>query len=253
MSLKRINSGRGHRYELDGRSIPGVTTILRNGYPKPALVGAAARESGNYVVNYWDDLQEMKPAQRLEAVRTAHQKAWYGAAVRGTEVHDLAARWLSGDEVQVPEPLVGHVDSYIRFANEWQPKELLVEAPIGNRTHGYAGTLDLVATLADGQNWLLDYKTSKSEPYPEVALQLAGYRHAEFYAGPDGIELPLPRIDMCGVVWVRADGYELVPVNADLHAFYTLVYACLKVAQFMELPRDYWIRPPISPPVQEAV
>ena len=38
-------------------------------------------------------------------------------------------------------------------------------------THGYAGTLDLIATLRDGRKrWLLDLKTSKGV-YGDMALQ----------------------------------------------------------------------------------
>jgi hypothetical protein len=52
-ATRRVNRGRGHSYLLDGAPVPGVTTILGQGMPKPALIdrrvvidleaGAAAR------------------------------------------------------------------------------------------------------------------------------------------------------------------------------------------------------------------
>src|SRR5262249_39320938 len=140
----------------------------------------AARECGNYVVNYWDELEDMQPAQRGDAVRQSYAKLWYGHAIRGTAIHEYAQQLLAGQEIQVPEDHDGHVNSYLQFVEEWQPRELLVETPIFSREFQYAGTVDLVADLADNRRWLLDMKTSKSEPYPEVALQLAAYRYADF-------------------------------------------------------------------------
>ena len=48
-----------------------------------------------------------------------------------------------------------------------------------SRTFGFAGTLDAICTIA-GRRGLLDIKTGRSGVYPEVALQLAAYAHADF-------------------------------------------------------------------------
>ena len=55
------------------------------------------------------------------------------------------------------------------------------------------------------QRWLLDLKTSRSGVYGETALQLAGYRFAEVYVDSGGVEQPMPEVDRCAVVWVRAE------------------------------------------------
>lgn len=114
------------------------------------------------------------------------------------------------------------------------------------------GTLDLVAELADGSLWLLDWKTGASGIFPESALQLAAYQRAEHYIGPDGEEKPMPQVDRCGCVWLRADGYDLVPVDTDDNTFRTFLYA-QQVARFAKAPRETYVHEALTPPVQEAV
>lgn len=247
---RRINRGSGHGYELDGKAVIAVTKALREGYPKPALVDAAAKVGGKYVVDHWDELLQMEPSGRGETVHKAYAKAWYGAAVRGTTVHEFAQRLQAGERVEVPDEYVGHVDAYLKFVDDWQPRELLVEAPVFSRAFQYAGTTDLVADLADGARWLLDFKTSKGEPWPETALQLAAYRYSDFYlVNGDTTEHPMPKVDRCGVVWLRADGYDLIPMRADHDAFATFGHV-QAVAAFRDTPRDHWVGEILQPPMQ---
>jgi hypothetical protein len=225
-----------HWYEdANGRRIPGVTSIINDGVPKPALVRWASRTTAEYAVNRWADLDRMAIADRLTELKGAAFADRDAAARRGTEVHDLGERLAHGQEVDVPDELAGHVEAYVRFLDEWEPLVVLAEATVVNYTIGYAGTLDLIADMA-GQRWLLDLKTTRSGVFGETALQLAAYRYAEVYVedGVDGtvdppvegpLEFPMPQVDRCGVVWVRADGYDVVPVVADPWVFTEFRYA----------------------------
>jgi hypothetical protein len=249
---RRVDRGRGHVYFLDGEPADGVTWILDQGVPKPALVGWAANVVADYVKEYWEELAEMKRSERDNVLRRVRFQSKDAAARRGTEVHDYAQRLAAGEEVQVPEPLLGHVDSYLAFTREWQVDELQVEAWVGNRTYRYMGTLDLIAGLADGLVWLLDFKTNAKGPYPESALQLAAYRHAEFIIGADRTtEKPMPKVDRCGVVWLRADGYDLVPVEAGADTFRTFLYA-QQVAHFTDAPAEAVLGQALTPPERTA-
>ena len=42
-NTRRINHGRGHYYEVDGHRVDGVTTVIGDGIPKPALIDWASR------------------------------------------------------------------------------------------------------------------------------------------------------------------------------------------------------------------
>ena len=246
--IKRRNYGRGHGYTLNGEKVPGVTTIIGAGLPKPALMGWAAKTIAEYVADRLDqadghvladqlidDLAELartkgKPwpdklsrTKVAELLKGVHYEDRDQAANRGTAVHNLAEKLAHGEEVEVPEELTGHVDSYLQFLDDWQPTDALLEFVVGNTPHRYSGTGDMIATLIDGRRWLLDIKTSRSGPFGEVALQLAGYRYAE-HALIDGETVPMPQVERCGVIWVRADGYDLIPFEAGPAEFRQFLY-----------------------------
>lgn len=235
MTAQRINSGRGHWYKLDGKKADGVTSVLSDGVPKPALVGWAAREVATFAATHLPMLEELDEAARVDLLKGAPYRERDKAARRGTEVHKLAEQLLEGDNVEVPEELVGHVDSYLKFLDEWQVTAEHVELVVGNRTRRYMGSLDMIGTLRDGKRWLLDIKTTRSGIFNETALQLAAYRFAEFYLDADNNEQPMPAVEDVGAIWVRADGYDLIPVVADETTFRTFLYA-QQVAHFTKGP-----------------
>jgi hypothetical protein len=257
MSLTRRNHGSGHSYELDGRWIPGVTTLISAGFPKGALVPWASKACANEVLDFWDELATLTASERFERVRSAPNRDRDAAARRGTEVHRLAERLHAEEAVDVPEELVGHVDSYLQFLADWDVRPILVETSIGRRNGiRYAGTLDLVADLADRRRWLLDLKTTRSGVFDENALQLAAYRFADFYADEDR-ELPMPAVEQCGVVWLRADGYDLYPVEAG-EAEFLLFQMVARIARIADrrlgekLGRRELIGAPLSIPTKEV-
>lgn len=243
---RRVDRGRGHHYFLDDTPTVGVTWAIDKGVPKPALVGWAANTTAAAAVDRWDELAELKPSQRLEILKRARWAEKDAAARRGTEVHELAQAYLAGDEITPPEELEGHVDAYVKFERDWQPHELLVEAVVGNRLYGYMGTLDCVAGLVDGRVWLLDWKTGGKGIYPEYALQLAAYRRAEFYLDALGFEHPMPKVDAAGCVWIRADGYDLVPVDTGYDVFEVFLHA-MQVARFVDSPLETVVGESLTP------
>ena len=202
-----------HYYEdANGKRIPGVTTILNEGLPKPALINWAANATAEAAINRWDELSDMGPADRLKILKAARYEDRDAAAKRGTEVHALAEKLMLGEEIVVPDELRGHVEAYVRFLDDWGPNPVLTEVTVINYTHGYAGTLDMIFDRGDG-NILADIKTTRSGIYGETALQLAAYRYAEIYIGADGQEHDLPDIYDTWAIWVRGDGYSVIPVN----------------------------------------
>ena len=243
---RRVNHADGHIYFLDGSKTDGVTGILKAGVPMN-LEDWAARETAGYAIDFWEELAELKPSERYETLKRARFETRDSAAVRGTEIHKLVWRLARGERPEVRAELEPYVDAYLRFADEdWEVEELLVEAVVGHRAARYMGTLDVIAKLADGRRWILDFKTGRAI-YPESALQLAAYRYAEWYIGPDGDELELPAVDAAGVVHLRDDGYSLFEVAADEDAFKLFRHA-RKVAYFSGAERADYIGEPLTPP-----
>ena len=208
-----------HYYEdATGKRIPGVTTILNEGLPKPGLINWAGNATAEAAVNRWDELADMGPADRLKVLKAARYEDRDAAAKRGTEVHALAEELILGREVTVPDELRGHVESYVRFLDEWNPSPVLTEVAVVNYSHGYAGTLDMVCDCG-GRRVLADIKTTRSGIYGETALQLAAYRYAEVYVRPEGGEDDMPDVDETWAIWVRGDGYTVIPVNTSPAVF----------------------------------
>lgn len=220
--IRRINSGRGHRYTIDGKPAAGVTTLIKKGLPNPALMYWSARCVAEYVADNLDQVTAMAGMGRNSIVAALKEVPWTKreqAAVRGTEVHSLAERLVHGGEVDVPEHLAGHVESYVKFLDEWKPEPVLVETVVASRKWLYAGTLDLVCRLPDGRTALMDIKTAASGIWPETAYQLSAYRFAEVYVDADGNEQPMPTVDAGYAIWVRADGYDVYPVECGERVF----------------------------------
>jgi hypothetical protein len=242
----RKNHGRGHTYYINGTKVDGVTTIIGNGLPKPALVNWAARCAADEAVDNWDQLATLPPSQRRERLIAAPNANRDTAAVRGTRVHALADQLARGQQVHVPDELAGHVEACVRFLDDWDVDAIHTEASVFSPQWGYAGTLDLIADLG-GQRWLLDWKTNRSGPFGDVAFQLAAYRYAE-YRELDGVLIPMPHVDHCGVVWLRADGYDLYPYETGDDVFRQFLYI-QQTARAAAASRDYK-GDPITPPVR---
>jgi hypothetical protein len=260
-----VQRGRGHSYLLDGAKVDGVTKILDAGVPKPQLIDWAATQSAKYAIDHWDELLELTPSERLEAIRGARWSTLRQAGERGREVHELVHRYVIGETVSPPDDLAGHFDAGCRFIDEWAVQELAVEvavfhraAPEEGRPHPYGGRFDLLARLLDERLWLLDFKTSLKGVFKEYALQLAAYRYADFYVLDGDLdehggarEHPMPAVDRTGVVWLSADGsYDLVPLEADYAALEAFT-AAQQLAAFAGSARDDWIGDALRPPELE--
>lgn len=248
--IRRRNYGRGHGYTIDGETAMGVTTALSLGLPKGALPHAATKTLARILrampAEQREAIFRMPEDAAINAMRDLPFAEWRAKATRGIEVHSIAEQLIRGEPVAVPDRLASYVDSAVRFMNERKPVPVLVEFTVGSRQWMYAGTGDLVADMPDGRRLLLDYKTSESGIWPETALQLSAYRYADAVVMPDGTEMPMSevKIDGCAAVWVRPDGYDVIPVVADeqqykafLHILYTA--RVTKVMSEWVLPAEY--------------
>lgn len=243
-ATRRVNRGGGHSYFLDGEPVDGVTRIVREGIPKKNLVGWAARTVAGYAVDHWADLAEQSTSARLRELERAAWGERDRAAVRGTTVHGYAAALAAGETVDVPDELAGHVDAYLAFADAYRLDEIIVEATVIYRgptpATSYMGTLDVIGTLDGGDAWLIDWKTGASGIWPETALQLSAYANAQHYIDADGNETPMPKIERAAAVWLRADGYDVIPCEIGPATFRTFQYA-QQIAHFAESDRSAFV------------
>ena len=254
MTLK-FNEG-NHSYYLDGKRVQGVTTILNAGIPKPALVNWAARTVAEYVADNIHQLEQwsgMGHDALVAALSQAHRTKRDTAAVRGTDVHNLAELIVHGEATEVPDHLTAHVEGYVDWLDRFDVQPLLTEVPLASREHMYCGKPDFigkVGALGD-DTWLLDWKTSKGV-YGETALQTAAYAKAEFYVdmGDWDNEKPLPHIDRIGVVHVTEAGTYLHDLGTPQAAFPHFLAA--KQISDGKKWRDNIVGEPVPHPQEEA-
>ncbi|MGH3500736.1 MAG: hypothetical protein ACRDQA_07540 [Nocardioidaceae bacterium] len=213
---------KSHRYKLDGTWCPGVTTLIKQGLPNSSLMYWSARTVAEYVTDHADDVDALRRMGRAPMVNALKEVPWEKrdvAGVQGTDVHDLAECLVHGEQVDVPDHLAGYVDACVDFLDTWKPTPLVVERPLAHRGHWWAGKPDLFAALPDGRTILYDYKTG-SGIYESYAYQMVAYSRAEFYVDEHDVEQPIPHVDLCAAVHLKADGYDVVPVLGDYDEIY---------------------------------
>jgi hypothetical protein len=168
--------------------------------PKPALLNWAGEATAEYAVDNWDTAGPLSYSERLKKIKGGRYEKRDAAANKGTAVHAMAERLIAGEKVTVPDELTGYVQACVRFLDDFEVRAVHVEAVVYSETHRHVGTVDLIADVrlpdmpeyehigrdSDGYSrGLLDWKTSRSGIFGDVALQLVAYRHSEFLIDPD--------------------------------------------------------------------
>jgi hypothetical protein len=107
--VRRVETARGHYYvDASRRRVPGVTSIT-GALPKDALITWAANVTAAYAIDHWDALAALSLSERLRRLQGARYEDRDKAAHRGTEVHLLGQRLVTGEEVEVPDELACRV------------------------------------------------------------------------------------------------------------------------------------------------
>jgi hypothetical protein len=232
-----------YRDKVTGDKYRRVTTILSQGSTKGDVLALWA---ANLVAETaFTNLPRMVAASRIpeqrqdmyDWLRRAPTRKKDERADIGSAVHRIIEAHVLGEPI--PEDLVNddemapYLRNFLRFVEEWQVTFEASEMVVGNRTAGYAGTLDyllrspLIADRLDidpATALMGDTKTGGELDvkgvYPEAALQMSAYRKAEVAWLRDGTNVPMPATHSTGVVLhLRPEGYRLIPVVCDDRVF----------------------------------
>ncbi len=220
--MAQITTRDGRYYTWNGEKYPSVTTILSKGIPKPGLI----KWAGNFVAEgavrdfeHWGGMDDEEAIQYLSGLPDRRRNS---SANLGSSIHAAVDAVANNRELKPISPQAqGYVNGFMQFVQERRPKFLLTEVAVFNRTHRYAGTLDIVARIGR-TNWVIDTKTG-ARVYPEVALQLSAYANAEFAGREGGIETELPVIGKGAVLHLTPGGYEFIPTRIDGEVFDTFL------------------------------
>lgn len=170
-----------HRYYVNGKSAPGVTTIIGMKDKSQALIPWAINCYTDFLAPHIGDT--LTEDLVLEGARqhTIYKKE---AADFGTKIHDwcekyIKAKILGSGLPEMPEDKAVQigVNAFLEWENEHKIKFISSERPVYSKKYHYVGTLDIEAKI-DGHLCLVDLKSSNAL-YNSVNLQTAAYRAAD--------------------------------------------------------------------------
>lgn len=249
---------RGHRYLLDGELVQSVTQVTGS-LDKPGMLVSAVDHTAMWAALNRESYDLLGEREWIAAAKRARNEPWNKARDDGTKMHRLAESLVYGtpmpDELDgepVSDDVAALAEQVARFYDAWEVQPVVHETLIYHERNKYAGRFDLVADLRDGQRWLLDYKSGKGV-YPEHALQATAYRYATHYVDRYDVDQPMSElgIEETGVVHVRPDNWELVPVRSDpvMAGYFNHLQ---HVAYWAKWKREDTVRDPLPKPERIA-
>jgi len=257
--INAVDTSDGRFYERNGRRYLSVTNVLDHAMSKPALIPWAVKltaEEADRTLAYaleHGKLPALPPgttkAEKASKSGTAkdwpsdwkreHKRVKETSGTRGNLFHSWAEAYLLGGHPDPPElppevqpyhgtNLVAECAGFIRAVEKYGIEAWGAEATVYSDHYNYAGTGDLWAyvrnppsywpKLPDDGLFMFDVKTSKSA-WPETALQLAAYRHADYIGLPDGNDQTIPDTVGGGVLHVDGANTHLIPYRCGLAEF----------------------------------
>ncbi len=276
----------GQKPQDDDARMWSVTTII-GALDKPALLywaaeqtAKAAAASARTLAARIDEEGEEAVVKWLRDARFRRPKGERSAAELGTAVHEACETYaLTGERPDMDDDVVPFFEQFDRWCQRFQPTYQAAEMTVYSPQYGYAGTCDAFLNI-DGVRFIADYKTSKKSydakgnptgPYPEVALQLAAYRHAEMAAvwrprrmeqfrrryyllgeAEKAIAVPVPEVDTGLVIHITPEHCDAYPVECGPDIFEAFLFV-LEAARWQFQTSKSVIGMPLSPPAREAV
>lgn len=262
-----------------------VTTLI-GALDKPALIYWAAKEVAKAAVHdqdAWKALADRDPEDAIQWLKKAPYRKGPGersATQLGEVVHSACEEYaLTGVRPEVDEEVAPFLHQFEEWCQRAQPEYQAAELTVYHPRYGYAGTADAFLTVG-GFRAIVDYKTSRDStdsrgkpktPYPETALQLAAYRHAEFAAAfrarrwekfrrryyllsPQERELavPVPQVDGGLCLLITPDWCEAFPIRCDEQVFTSFLYVVEAARWQFQLAKQAIAADPLDLPATDG-
>lgn len=214
------------KYLIDGEPCVSVTEIL--GLLDDGKSGGMAYAAGRIWLKGlctlvgkvrvdWDDVRAVEA--ELKSRKLLHTDVWGEKASTGTDIHTILEELCEGKVpslADLPPEQRKKAQSLCAFWADHDPDVQHSEILLGSRRNRYSGRCDLIYGRS-GKTIALDAKTSAAVR-PSYALQLRGYADA-YEEGGYGV------VDEMEVLWLRDDGYTVVPCRASSQQWQAIVNA----------------------------
>lgn len=220
----RFNKG-NHTYYDGKRWLPSVSGISGKIEDKGGLLGWYADETAKCAINQAAELSRLRRLEdddaAFEWLRKAPDRVKEGKGTKGSDLHDVADRMLSGREV--PEYLhpdiLAMAEHVLSFMRDYRVEVIDSETRLAHRTMGYCGTTDQIGVVPQygGEPLIIDWKTSESMyrspkySHGKNAMQLTAYSRAEYMFWDDKTEADMVPVsqDVGLIVMIRPEGYKV--------------------------------------------
>lgn len=201
-------NGRQYVWPPTGETFDSVTTIL-NSLPKHALKNWAAKMVATFAVDNIGMLEMMDRDAAIDWLKREPLRSTQRAATLGSAIHAA----IEHQPHTIPDDVAPYLDQWHQFNAAHNPEYVASELTVYNRNVGYAGTADaIIISPKTGCRYVVDWKTGKNV-YPEAALQLAAYAHAQWWDLGDQQEtIPQP-ISRGLIVHLQPDHYSVHQVT----------------------------------------
>lgn len=234
--VRTIQRG-GSRFYVNPQTdvkVPGVTSVIQM-LPKPFLAFWNAKMVAELAVDSLPFVEQMATRDRQGAIdylKGAARRYTKARADVGSDAHDLFERLMRGEAVQRVHPdLEPYRRNFVDFQEKVNPELIRAEDIAWSDAHNYAGSFDGILRVwldEDGNivpdrsgephELIVDWKTSK-DTYPDVALQMAAYAHADVIIDADGKRSPMPDFDGAAVLHITPEQWAFKPVNISAEVF----------------------------------
>lgn len=229
MAIRTVHKTGGRFYfneDFPDIKYPGVTSVVGM-VPKPFLAYWQAKEAAELAVDSIDFIKDMAARDRqgaVDYVKGAANRYTKRRSQVGSDAHDLFERMIRGQRVgRVHPDMVPYQRNFAEFLDGVQPELVRAEDVAWSDEHQYAGSFDGILRLRLDEHGkpakhgepslvMADWKTSKAT-YPDVALQMSAYAHAEHIISPDGTRTDMPDFDGAVVLHITPDQAAFKPVR----------------------------------------
>jgi len=189
-----------HTYTVDGKEVPGTTTITGMIDKSDPLMWWVAGQAKDHIEENMEPgkkYDEVEIKDLAEGAKYAFRKSGSDATTIGTIVHKFCEDWIKAEIHQgkygpekpsLPEnkKAVQSDKQFLKWTRENDVDFEATEQIIYHPRFQYAGTYDAKATV-NGDRLIIDFKTSKSI-YNEHHLQATAYLKAERLKDDENID-----------------------------------------------------------------
>ena len=226
VSLETTKHGRAYKIEGYKDLFPSVTTIL-DVISKPGLLRWTQNTAFTNMKKVLQDQSGDTPSisrdwiqRTMKDVKHRYDQEREEAAILGTRAHKVIEELLAGESPHIDEEMQPIYESFSQWRTSVDIEITNTEVVVYSPYYGYAGTIDAIGSLSNGQV-VIDWKTGNAL-YPEHSFQVAAY--AQALAEVTGSETPQAWVIRLGKRKPEVEPRKILDIETPFRSFRAALY-----------------------------